>query len=117
MSHPLQSLNVVSENVARYVDLLAALVQGEISFPEAERLAAERFIKETGMDEEEYRISRFEAESRKRTSGGNIPTKGVGHKTAGAKGHGKATVCVAGSGYGRDSAARLYRVEGGVAAN
>ena len=89
-------------------DLIADVASNRLTAADANAIADKRTKLEWGMDAEEYRVSRFERASRKATAGGNVHTKGMGHRSLGAKSHGKATVCVSGSGYGRYDAERLH---------
>jgi 3-dehydroquinate dehydratase len=61
-------------------------------------------------DEEEYRLYSSIRRSRRAVGSNILNMKGFGHKTIGAKRHGKSVVPTAGSGHDRYSAQRLFRV-------
>jgi hypothetical protein len=100
---------------AEYADLRIDVASGALSADDANEIAAKRQRLEIGMDEEEHRVASYERSAR-REVGNNIATKGRGHKTLGARNHGKAMVGLSGAGYGRYSSERLLRIPNGVAA-
>src|SRR4051812_40305793 len=97
-----------------YQDLAADVASGALSVADADDIAQKRQTLECGMEAEEYRIASNERRVR-RQIGTNAATKGLGHRTLGAKTHGKAMIGLSGAGYGRYSSERLARVAGGVA--
>lgn len=99
---------------AMYADLRIDVKSGVLSVTDANDIAQKRLKLECGMEEEEHRIDSYERRVR-RQLGTNAATKGLGHRTLGAKTHGKAMIGLAGAGYGRYSSERLARVLGGIA--
>jgi hypothetical protein len=97
-----------------YQDLAADVASGALTVADADDIAQKRQRLECGMDEEEHRLSSYERTAR-REVGNNVATKGRGHKTLGARNHGKAMVGLSGAGYGRYSSERLLRIPNGVA--
>ena len=100
---------------AEYADLRIDVASNVLSADDANDIAQKRLKLECGMDEEEHRIASYERTAR-REVGSNVATKGLGHRTLGAKTHGKAMVGLSGAGYGRYSSERLLRIPNGVAA-
>jgi hypothetical protein len=92
---------------ASHIDLVTDVFSGKLTQSEANEIADKRLLLGCGMDSDFARQSSYEAKTR-RAIGQNIATKGMGHRSLGAKSHGKSTVCVAGSGYGRYDAERLH---------
>ncbi len=88
----------------------AVVVEGSISLADAKIIAANRERAAAEMEGDFERV--YRTESRVRVSCGNgsrLNLKGYGHRTIGAKTHGKVALPVRGSGYGNPKAERLHR--------
>lgn len=95
-------------NYAKYADLVDAVAARQMTESDAKIVASRRDASAANMECEFGRVSAYENRVRFQI-GTNMPTKGQGHKTIGARFHGKAAKQARGAGYGNYKFERLYR--------
>lgn len=90
---------------AKHADLVEAVNAGTLTAFNASHIAFNRKLAAEEMEGDFERVYRTE----RRVGSNRLNVKGFGHKTLGAKNHGKAAMPVRGSGYGNARCERLYR--------
>ena len=95
-------------NYSKHADLAADVAANRLSDADARIIASRRDATAARMECEFERVSGYERSVRNRF-GSNVATKGKGHKTLGARQHGKAAKQARGAGYGDYRMERLYR--------